>query len=74
MEDELLTGLGASLIDGDLTDDSLLRQTAKPTAIRILLEANVVKQFQLVDGREPELIERAIEGEHVGTIVHDDNR
>ncbi len=43
MEDELLTGLGALLIDGDLTDDALLRQTAKPTAIQILPEANVIK-------------------------------
>ena len=45
---------------------------------RVLLEllktARLVKEFQLVDGREPELIERALQGEHVGTIVHADNR
>lgn len=44
MEDnKLLTELGAALIEGDLTDESLLRQTSKPTPFRILPEANVVK-------------------------------
>ncbi len=44
-----------------------------PVLLEVLKTARLVKKFQLVDGREPELIERAIGGEHVGTIVHADN-
>ncbi len=40
----------------------------------VLQTARLVKQFQIVDGREPELVERALRGEHVGTIVYADNR
>jgi molybdenum storage protein len=40
----------------------------------VLQTARLVKQFQIVDGREPELVERAARGEHVGTIVYADNR
>jgi molybdenum storage protein len=43
MENELLTGLGALLVDGDLTDESLLRLTSEPTPVRILPDANVIK-------------------------------
>ena len=43
MENDLLTGLGALLVDGDLTDDVLLRQTSEPSAFRILPDANVIK-------------------------------
>lgn len=38
----------------------------------VLMNARLVKEFQLVNGRRPELIARAINGEHVGTIVHAD--
>jgi isopentenyl phosphate kinase len=31
-----------------------------------------VRSFQLINGRRPELIARALRGEHVGTIVHAD--
>jgi molybdenum storage protein len=43
VENDLLTGLGALLVDGDLTDDVLLRQTSEPSAFRILPDANVIK-------------------------------
>jgi len=43
VQDELITGLGAKLFEGDLTDKSLLKQTAEPKAIRILPDANVIK-------------------------------
>jgi len=36
----------------------------------VLKTARLVKQFQIVDGRQPELIERAVAGDHVGSIVH----
>lgn len=39
----------------------------------LLGTARLLKQFQVVNGRKPELIERALAGEHVGTIVHSDS-
>lgn len=43
---------------------------------RVLLElmqhARLAKSFQIVNGLKPELVARAVEGEHVGTIVHAD--
>jgi len=43
---------------------------------RILLDlldhARLLKQFQIINGRHPERILRALEGEHMGTIVHAD--
>jgi len=41
--------------------------------IDVLDTAKLVKQFQIIDGRKPELIAKAIAGEHVGTIVHADD-
>ena len=55
-----------------------LQKRALPTLPfdRVLLSllgtARLLKQFQIVNGRKPELIERALAGEHVGTIVHAD--
>jgi molybdenum storage protein len=43
MHDELLTGLGRSLVDGSMTDAELLATTDDTPAFRILPEANVVK-------------------------------
>lgn len=43
MTNDLLTALGASLIEGDLTDEKLLQQTSEPETIQILPSANVVK-------------------------------
>ena len=38
--------------------------------LKLLDCARVVKKFQIVNGTKPELIRAAVEGEHVGTIVH----
>jgi molybdenum storage protein len=38
----------------------------------LLAAARLVKQFQIVNGLKPELLERALRGEHVGTIVRKD--
>lgn len=38
----------------------------------LLDKARLVKSFQLIDGRRPELLAKALAGEHVGTIVHAD--
>lgn len=40
--------------------------------IKILKNARLIKQFQVVNGLKPELIQAALNGEHVGTIVHAD--
>lgn len=45
-----------------------------PILLDVLKTARLVKEFQIIDGREPDLLERAIAGEHVGTIVHADDR
>jgi molybdenum storage protein len=43
---------------------------------RILLDlldrARLLKRFQIINGRHPERILRALDGEHVGTIVYAD--
>ena len=38
----------------------------------ILLNARLVTQFQVVNGRDPDRIAAAVRGEHAGTIVHAD--
>ncbi len=38
----------------------------------LLDHARLLKKFQIVNGRQPERIVAALEGEHVGTIVHAD--
>src|SRR5215216_3901700 len=38
----------------------------------LLLNARLLRQFQIVNGREPERIAAAVRGEHVGTIVYTD--
>lgn len=43
MQNELLTGLGAALVHGSLTDDRLLAETATQPVTPILPEANVIK-------------------------------
>jgi molybdenum storage protein len=57
---------------------SELRALALPTLpfdealLEVLDTARCVRSFQLINGRRPELIARALRGEHVGTIVHAD--
>lgn len=43
MSNELLTELGASLVNGSLTDKSLLQKTSEQPVFKVLPEANVVK-------------------------------
>jgi molybdenum storage protein len=38
----------------------------------LLANARQLKQFQIINGLKPELLERALRGEHVGTIVYKD--
>lgn len=38
----------------------------------VLLNARLVRQFQLVNGRDPDRIAAAVRGEHAGTIVYAD--
>jgi molybdenum storage protein len=38
----------------------------------VLLNARLVRQFQVVNGRDPDRIAAAVRGEHVGTIVYAD--
>jgi molybdenum storage protein len=40
--------------------------------LELLAHARLVKQFQIVNGRHPERIVRALEGERVGTIIYAD--
>jgi len=40
--------------------------------IDLLANARQVKKFQIINGLKPELLERALRGEHVGTLVHKD--
>jgi molybdenum storage protein len=57
---------------------SALRRRKLPTLPfdRILIDlvsnARLVTQFQVINGRKPELLARALAGEHVGTIVYKD--
>ncbi len=43
MTDQLLSALGEALVEGSLTDESLLEQTAEPSPVAILPDANVIK-------------------------------
>lgn len=38
--------------------------------LRLLATARLIKKFQIINGHKPELLECALNGEHVGTIVH----
>jgi molybdenum storage protein len=41
--------------------------------IDLLERARLVDRFQIINGHRPELLGRALDGEHVGTIVHADH-
>ena len=43
-----------------------------PIVLAVMKHARLLNQFQLIDGRDPELLGPALKGEHVGTIVHID--
>jgi molybdenum storage protein len=38
--------------------------------LKLLRTARLLKQFQVINGHKPELLAAALNGEHVGTIVH----
>jgi molybdenum storage protein len=40
--------------------------------LKLLSTARLLKRFQVVNGRKPGLLERALQGEHVGTLVYAD--
>lgn len=44
----------------------------EPVLLDLLANARLLDRFQLVNGHHPERIQAALEGEHVGTIVHRD--
>jgi molybdenum storage protein len=43
-----------------------------PVLLDLLERARLVKRFQIINGTRPQLLEPALEGEHVGTIVYAD--
>ena len=53
-----------------------LEQRSLPTLpfdrvlLKLLRTARLLKQFQVINGHKPELLAPALNGEHVGTIVH----
>jgi molybdenum storage protein len=38
--------------------------------VKLLKTARLLKSFQIINGHKPDLLTRALDGEHVGTIVH----
>jgi molybdenum storage protein len=38
--------------------------------LKLLKTARLLKHFQIINGHKPELLARALDGEHVGSIVH----
>lgn len=70
------TNPGASFID-EISAEEVKRRSFKSLPFDevlpdVLINAKLVRRFQIVNGNKPELIAAAIRGEHVGTIVHAD--
>ncbi len=67
---------GASFIDSisarDLKERGIETLPFDEVLPDLLLNTQLVKQFQIVNGCKPDLIEAAVQGEHVGTIVYAD--
>src|SRR5579862_8514581 len=53
----------------ELEDRNLPTLPFDRVLIQLLANARLVEQFQVINGRKPELLARALKGEHVGTIV-----
>lgn len=73
-EEDPRTHPGAPLI-GKISAAELRRRSLKTlpfdrVLIDLLENARLLKSFQIVNGGKPDLLEAALEGEHVGTIVH----
>ncbi|MBC8145113.1 MAG: uridylate kinase [bacterium] len=71
-----LKNSGASFIDSigakDLKKRALKSLPFDEVRPDLLLNARLVKQFQIVNGRDPDRIAAAVRGEHSGTIVYAD--
>lgn len=67
---------GASFIDAigarELQRRGLPSLPFDEILLDLLVNARLVRQFQIVNGCKPECIAAAVRGEHVGTIVHAD--
>jgi len=56
----------------ELEDRKLKTLPFDSVILEILKTGRLLRQIQIVDGRDPDLVEKALAGEHVGTIVHAD--
>ncbi|MEM9409704.1 MAG: uridylate kinase, partial [Planctomycetota bacterium] len=56
----------------ELEDRKLATLPFDPVVLEVLKTARLISQVQIVDGREPDLVEKALDGQHVGTIIHVD--
>lgn len=54
----------------DLEAENLETLPFDPVLLDILKTSRLVSQFQIVNGKNPETIKKAIEGKHVGSIIH----
>jgi molybdenum storage protein len=41
--------------------------------VELMPAARHIKQIQIINGLKPGTLTRALDGEHVGTIIHDEN-
>jgi molybdenum storage protein len=57
---------------GELRERNLATLPFDRVLIDLLERGRLMKSFQIVNGWKPELLEPALRGEHVGTIVHAD--
>lgn len=74
--DDPATNPGASFID-EIGAHELKRRALKTLPFDevlpdLLLNARLVKRFQVVNGKDPDRIAAAVRGEHAGTLVHAD--
>jgi molybdenum storage protein len=65
---EFIPEIGAQ----DLLDRKLEDLPIETACLEAMLNARTVRKIQLVNGLEPELLARALDGEHVGTIIDAD--
>jgi molybdenum storage protein len=54
----------------ELLDAKLPDLVVEPVVLENMLLAQHVREIQIVNGLKPGLLERAVEGEHVGTVIH----
>ena len=43
-----------------------------PVILDVLKTTRLVSQFQIINGKNPDSIQKAVKGQHVGTIIHAD--